>query len=71
MTRGSKTGPLGALLAKLPEPGKLLEKVPRDAGAFALTALLLLVVFPVGLSGFRLAMVSKYLTYAFPAIALV
>jgi urea transport system permease protein len=73
MTRGVKTGAgsLGKLLSKLPEPSKLLEKVPRDVGAFALTAVLLLVVFPVGLSGFRLAMVSKYLTYAFPAIALV
>jgi len=71
MTRGSKivTGQLGARLGSL--VGKTLAKVPRDAGAFALTALLLLVIFPVSLSGFRLAMVSKYLTYAFPAIALV
>ena len=49
----------------------LREKLPREVGAFALTALLLLVIFPLSLSGFRLAMVSKYLTYAFPAIALV
>jgi urea transport system permease protein len=49
----------------------LLGKLPRDSLAFALTALLLLVVFPLSLSGFRLGMVSKYLTYAFPAIALV
>ncbi len=39
--------------------------------AFVLTALLLLVVFPLSLSGFRLGMVAKYLTYAFPALALV
>jgi urea transport system permease protein len=49
----------------------LLGKLPRDTLAFAVTALLLLVVFPLSLSGFRLGMVSKYLTYAFPAIALV
>jgi urea transport system permease protein len=49
----------------------LLGKLPRDSLAFAVTAVLLLVVFPLSLSGFRLGMVSKYLTYAFPAIALV
>jgi urea transport system permease protein len=49
----------------------LIGKLPRDSLAFAATALLLLVVFPLSLSGFRLGMVSKYLTYAFPAIALV
>jgi urea transport system permease protein len=49
----------------------LLSKLPRDHLAFGITALLLLVVFPLSLSGFRLGMVSKYLTYAFPAIALV
>jgi urea transport system permease protein len=49
----------------------LLSKLPRDHLAFGATALLLLVVFPLTLSGFRLGMVSKYLTYAFPAIALV
>jgi urea transport system permease protein len=63
MTRGSSTvvGALGTLLAKL----------LRRHWAFALTTGLLLVVFPATLSGFRLAMVSKYLTYAFPAVALV
>jgi len=63
MTRASKTitGQLGALRSKM----------PRESWAFALTALLLLVVFPATLSGFRLAMVAKYLTYAFPAMALV
>jgi urea transport system permease protein len=49
----------------------LLSKLPRDHLAFGITALLLLVVFPLTLSGFRLGMVSKYLTYAFPAMALV
>jgi urea transport system permease protein len=37
----------------------------------ALTALLLLVVFPLALSPFRLGLVGKYLTYAFPALGLV
>ena len=63
MTRGPRTFS-ASLIARLP-------KLPRDGWAFALTAVLLLVVFPACLSGFRLAMVSKYLTYAFPAIALV
>jgi urea transport system permease protein len=36
-----------------------------------LTALLLLVVFPAVLSPFRLGLVGKYLTYAFPALGLV
>lgn len=44
---------------------------PHDRVTFTLTALLLLVVFPLTLSGFRLGMVGKYLTYAFPAMALV
>jgi urea transport system permease protein len=61
-----------------PEKKPLMErlwaleaKLPRDLIPFALTAFLLLVVFPVSLNGFRLGMVSKYLTYAFPAVALV
>jgi urea transport system permease protein len=49
----------------------LRTKLPRESLAFVITALLLLVVFPISLSGFRLGMVSKYLTYAFPAVALV
>jgi len=49
----------------------LPPKLPRQLWAFTLTALLLLVIFPLSLSVFRLGMVSKYLTYAFPAIALV
>jgi urea transport system permease protein len=44
---------------------------PRERVYFALTALLLLVVFPLTLSSFRLGMVGKYLTYAFPALGLV
>jgi urea transport system permease protein len=36
-----------------------------------LTAFLLLVVFPLTLSPFRLGLVGKYLTYAFPALGLV
>jgi urea transport system permease protein len=65
MTTGSglPNSPLGKLNA-------LQTKLPKGSMSFALTALLLLVVFPLTLSGFRLTMVSKYLTYAFPAIAL-
>ena len=71
MIRGSKTfgGSLGAVLDRWLET--LRAKLPPEAGAFAFTAVLLLVVFPLSLSGFRLAMVAKYLTYAFPAVALV
>jgi len=43
----------------------------KDRGYFVLTALLLLVVFPLTLSSFRLGMIGKYLTYAFPALGLV
>lgn len=42
----------------------------RGYGGLALTALLLLVVFPLALDSFRLNMVGKYLTYAFPAVGL-
>ncbi|MYM63766.1 urea ABC transporter permease subunit UrtC [Pseudomaricurvus sp. HS19] len=38
---------------------------------FVLLATLILVVFPLALDGFRLNLVAKYLTYAFPAISLV
>lgn len=41
------------------------------AFAFALLAALILVVFPLALDGFRLNLVGKYLTYAFPAVSLV
>jgi len=43
----------------------------RERWHFVLTALLLLVVFPLTLSSFRLGMIGKYLTYAFPALGLV
>ena len=43
----------------------------RERWNFVLTALLLLVVFPLTLSSFRLGMIGKYLTYAFPALGLV
>lgn len=61
--RGKQAG-LGARLAA----GSRYMKSHR---AFLLTAFLLLVVFPLSLSGFRLSMVAKYLTLAFPAVALV
>src|SRR5690606_19549190 len=38
---------------------------------YALTSALLLVVFPLTLDEFRLNLVGKYLTYAFPAVGLV
>jgi urea transport system permease protein len=44
---------------------------PRGSLPFLLTALLLLVVFPLALSSFRLGMIGKYLSYAFPAVGLV
>ena len=43
----------------------------RENLSFVVLALLLLVVFPVGLDGFRLNLVGKYLTYAFVALGLV
>ncbi len=42
----------------------------RGYGGLALTAVVLLVVFPLVLDSFRLNMVGKYLTYAFPAVGL-
>src|SRR3954468_972815 len=42
----------------------------RENLYFALLALLLLVVLPLGLDGFRLNLVGKYLTYAFVALGL-
>jgi urea transport system permease protein len=64
----TKGSPLSSPLGKL---STLSTRVPKGSLPFALTALLLLVVFPISLSGFRLTMMSKYLTYAFPALALV
>lgn len=43
----------------------------RERWHFLLTAVLLFVVFPLTLSSFRLGMIGKYLTYAFPALGLV
>ena len=43
----------------------------KDLLALAVVAVLLLVVFPVALDGFRLNLVGKYLTYAFVAVGLV
>ncbi|MFN3887391.1 MAG: urea ABC transporter permease subunit UrtC [Aquabacterium sp.] len=43
----------------------------RQLGSLLLLALLLFVVFPLGLDTFRLNLVGKYLTYAFVAIGLV
>jgi urea transport system permease protein len=48
-----------------------LGQWPRERVYFVLTALLLLVVFPLTLSSFRLGMIGKYLSYAFPAVGLV
>ncbi len=42
-----------------------------DRALFYFTAAVLLIVFPLTLSTFRLGLLGKYLTYAFPAIALV
>lgn len=39
--------------------------------AFAILAAIILVVFPLMLDAFRLNLVAKYLTYAFPAVSLV
>lgn len=49
----------------------LSKPARREQLALALTALLIFVVFPLTLSGFRLNLVGKYLTYAFPAVGLV
>jgi urea transport system permease protein len=46
-------------------------KVSDLYSANVLTTVLLLVVFPAVLSPFRLGLVGKYLTYAFPALGLV
>ncbi|HET9931916.1 MAG TPA: hypothetical protein VFQ35_14540, partial [Polyangiaceae bacterium] len=40
----------------------------REVLGFLAMALLLLVVFPLGLDTFRLNLVGKYLTYAFVAL---
>lgn len=43
----------------------------KEQVAFLVTALMLLVVFPLALDNFRLNLVGKYLTYAFVAVGLV
>ena len=43
----------------------------RQLGSLVLLALVLFVVFPLGLDTFRLNLVGKYLTYAFVAVGLV
>ena len=43
----------------------------RERWNLVLTAFLLLLVFPLTLGSFRLGMIGKYLTYAFPAVGLV
>lgn len=43
----------------------------KDLLALGVVAVLLLIVFPVALDGFRLNLVGKYLTYAFVAVGLV
>ena len=47
------------------------EKRTRENASFVLLAVLLLLVFPLGLDVFRLNLVGKYLTYAFVALGLV
>jgi len=66
----SKRPPLQRLLAGV-QRAFAIGQWPRDRVYFALTALLLLVVFPLTLSSFRLGMIGKYLSYAFPALGLV
>ncbi|MFO7177506.1 MAG: urea ABC transporter permease subunit UrtC [Pseudomonadota bacterium] len=63
--KSASFAPLGALRRTLESPSG------RALVSFVLLAVLLLVVFPLGLSVFRLNLVGKYLTYAFVAIGLV
>ena len=67
------TTAIAAVPARLQQFGaRLLPKNwSRERWNFVLTAVLLLVVFPLTLSSFRLGMIAKYLTYAFPAVGLV
>jgi urea transport system permease protein len=46
-------------------------KASTERIAFWATAFIILVVFPVTLSAFRLGLIGKYLCYAFPALGLV
>jgi urea transport system permease protein len=71
ITRAS--APSSSPLARLEQlrQGLIPQNWSRERWHFVLTALLLLVVFPLTLSSFRLGMIGKYLTYAFPALGLV
>lgn len=46
-------------------------QTPSERWLFGVTLALVFVVLPLTLSGFRLSLVGKYLTYAFPAVGLV
>jgi urea transport system permease protein len=67
------SAPTASRLARLEQlrQGLIPQNWSRERWHFVLTALLLLVVFPLTLSSFRLGMIGKYLTYAFPALGLV
>jgi urea transport system permease protein len=68
---------MAALAVSLPSKLEHLRQLilpqhwSRERWRFLITALLLLAVFPLTLSSFRLGMIGKYLTYAFPAVGLV
>ena len=47
------------------------SKIRRSLIAFLILAVLILVVFPMTLSSFRLNLTGKYLCYAFAAVGLV
>src|SRR6266545_425546 len=57
------------LSLKLASPS--VPKQSTERSAFWATAFIILVVFPVTLSAFRLGLIGKYLCYAFPALGLV
>src|SRR6201991_2572819 len=56
-------------LATLTSPKTPKQSTERIA--FWATAFIILVVFPLALSAFRLGLIGKYLCYAFPALGLV
>jgi urea transport system permease protein len=58
--------PFKLAIDKPPSPKQSSERI-----AFWATAFIILVVFPVTLSAFRLGLIGKYLCYAFPALGLV
>ena len=73
MTTVSSSSPISSRMAPLERLRRDLipQNWSRERWHFLLTALLLLVVFPLTLSSFRLGMIGKYLSYAFPALGLV